>query len=178
MNLFKKLTDLIHVKRDPVGYARSIGVTVGDRVKLISIKPGFATFGSEPYLVTIGDDVTITGSVQFITHDGGVWVFNNKHNEMGDPNNIDVCGPITIGNNVFVGFGAILMPNATIEDNVVIGAGAVVTGTIPSNSVAVGVPAKVIMTIEEYRKRVERNCCHIRTLSYQEKKEYLLAKYK
>lgn len=144
---------------------------------MISIRSGYATFGSKPYLISIGDDVTIAGGVQFITHDGRVWIFNSKTNEMGYPDNIDVCGRIDIGTNVLVGFGVILMPNISIGDNVVIGAGAVVTGDTPSDSVAVGVPAKVIMTKEQYKEKVFANSCNIRTLSYEEKRKYLLERY-
>ncbi len=56
--------------------------------------------------------------------------------------------PITIGDDVWLGAGAIINPGVTIGDNVVIGAGAVVTRDIPSNSVAVGVPAKVSRSLE------------------------------
>ena len=174
LSVYNKIKDTIRVKQDPVAYARSIGVQIGERVKLISIKPGYATFGSEPFLIRIGDEVTIAGGVQFITHDGGVWVFNSKVNEATDPDNIDVCGPISIGNNVFVGYGVILMPNTRIGDNVVIGAGSVVTGNIPDDSVAVGVPAKVIMSIEGYRKKVSANAVRIRHLDPQERKQMLL----
>ena len=51
---------------------------------------------------------------------------------------------ITIGNNVWIGGGAILLPGVTIGDNVVIGAGSVVTHDIPSDSVAVGSPCRVV----------------------------------
>lgn len=169
-----KIKNELYIKRDPVGYARSMGVVVGERVKLISIKPGLGTFGSEPYLIEIGDDVTVAGGVQFLTHDGGVWVFNNKHNEMGDSENIDVCGRIKVESNVFIGYGAIVMPNVKIGRNAVIGAGAVVASDIPENSVAVGVPAKVIMSLQEYREKINTKCVRIRGLSYEEKKEYLL----
>ncbi len=52
--------------------------------------------------------------------------------------------PVTIGDNVWIGGGAILMPGITIGDNVVIGAGSVVTRDIPSDSVACGTPCRVI----------------------------------
>lgn len=104
-------------------------------------------FGGEPYLITIGDHVRITQGVKFITHDGGVWVLR-KITGLSD---IDVFGPIKIGNNVHIGWNAIIMPNVTIGDNCIIGAGAIVTKSIPSNSVAVGVPAKVIESIDEYK---------------------------
>ncbi len=51
---------------------------------------------------------------------------------------------ITIGSDVWIGAGAIILDNVKIGDGCVIGAGAVVTKSVPSYSVAVGVPAKVI----------------------------------
>lgn len=57
---------------------------------------------------------------------------------------LEYGAPITIGDNVWIGGGAIITPGVTIGDNVVIGAGSVVTKDIPSNTVAVGNPCKVI----------------------------------
>lgn len=171
ISLFHNIAAIVAVKRDPVAYARSLGVKVGADVRLISIRPGFGTFGSEPYLISIGDHVTITGGVQFVTHDGGVWVFRDK-----EPN-LDVYGLIIIGNNVFVGYGAIIMPGVQIGDNVVIGAGAVVTRDIPSNTVAVGSPAKSIMTIDQYYESIQLKKDNVRNLSVKEKRSYLLKKF-
>jgi acetyltransferase-like isoleucine patch superfamily enzyme len=56
----------------------------------------------------------------------------------------DRPGPITIGNNVWIGINATIVGPVTIGDNAVIGAGSVVLKDIPSNAVAAGVPAKVI----------------------------------
>lgn len=56
----------------------------------------------------------------------------------------DLCGPVTIGNDVWIGRRVIIMPGVTIGDGVIIGAGAVVTKDIPNYSLAGGVPAKVI----------------------------------
>lgn len=57
--------------------------------------------------------------------------------------------PVNIGNDVWIGGNVVILPGITIGNNVVIGAGAVVTHDIPDNSVAVGVPARVIKKIEE-----------------------------
>ena len=57
------------IASDPISYARHIGVRLGSDCRLLGI--GRDTFGSEPYLVRIGDHVTVTAEVRFITHDGG-----------------------------------------------------------------------------------------------------------
>ncbi len=113
---------------------------------------GKCDFGSEPYLIKLGDYVRISDHVQFITHDGGSWVFRRN----GRYKDVVRFGRIHVGNNVFLGSHSIIMPDVVIGDNVVIGAGAVVTGNIPSNSVAVGLPAKVVMTIDEYAEKMKK----------------------
>ena len=61
-----------------------------------------------------------------------------------------------MGDNVFIGAGTIVLPSVTIGDHVIIGAGSVVASDIPSDSVAAGVPAKVICSLEEYYQRNEQ----------------------
>lgn len=62
----------------------------------------------------------------------------------------DLAPPIIIGNNVFIGANSVILPSVNIGDNVVIGAGSIVTKNIPSNSIAVGNPCKVIKTKDAY----------------------------
>ena len=119
---------------------RDIG-SVGVDVRLT----GYPNFGSEPFLIEIGSHVTISANVAFVNHDGGVRVFRQS-----DPE-IHVYERISIGDRVFIGMGTIILPGVTIGNNCVIGAGSVVTRDIPSDSVAVGVPCRVIKSIEEYR---------------------------
>lgn len=104
------------------------------------------TWGSEPYLISIGRHVAIADRVQFITHDGGTWVFRE------DPRYRHVIkyGRITIHDNCFIGIGAILMPGIEIGPNAVVAAGSVVTRSVPPDSLAAGVPARVIMSTEQY----------------------------
>ena len=153
----------------PCKYARAIGVNFGKNC----VFHKSIIWGSEPYLIKIGDNVRITAGVKFITHDGGVWVLRNLY---GD-NKIDVFGGISIGNNCNIGWDAIIMPGVKIGDNCVIGAGAVVTKDIPDNSIAVGVPAKVIETVNEYYKKVKLKCDYTKGMSANDKKKYLLNKY-
>ncbi|MBQ4812044.1 acyltransferase [Pseudoalteromonas luteoviolacea] len=138
-------------KIDPVGYLRGIGVKVGENCKIFSLAPG--AMGSEPYLVSLGDSVIITQGVRFITHDGSTFLFRKEHPDL------DVMGPITIGNNVFIGMNSVIMPGVTVGDNCVIGAMSLVSKSIPAGSVVAGNPAKVIMSIDDFKsKLLERNC--------------------
>jgi len=106
---------------------------------------------SEPYLVEIGDNNLFAGGCRLVTHDGGVKVLNTLGYFNGKQ--MDKMGRIKIGSNVFLGLDTIVMPNVIIGDNVIVGARSIVSKNIPSNSVAIGSPAKVICTIEEYYKR-------------------------
>lgn len=126
-------------------YLRKKGITIGDKTRL---NCSVAAFGTEPYLITIGYDCLVTCGVHFVTHDGGVKVLSDLGYFQGE--RMDMIAPIHVGNNVYIGSGAYIMPGVTIGDNCVIGAAAVVTKDIPANSVAVGIPARVIKTIDEY----------------------------
>lgn len=57
--------------------------------------------------------------------------------------------PVKIGNNVWIGAGAIVLPGVTVGDNSIIGAGSVVTRDVPANVVAVGNPCRILKEIEE-----------------------------
>lgn len=149
---------------------RRRGMHIGEHCELYKN----VTYPSEPYLCSIGNNVRITNGVKFITHDGGVWVLRNQENLK----NVDVFGKITIGNNVHIGMNAIIMPGVTIGNNVVIGCSAVVTHDIPDNSIAVGVPARVIETYDEYLEKVKKKCDYTKHMSAEDKRKYLLNKYK
>ena len=100
----------------------------------------------------IGDNVRITHGVQILTHDYSKSVLQTKYDE-----NIGEGVETVIGNNVFIGMGAILLMGAHVGDNVIIGAGSVVHGNIPDDVVIAGNPARVICTLQEHlKKRRER----------------------
>ncbi len=152
-----------------IQYLRNKGMQIGSGCSISKD----VQFGTEPYLIKIGNDVRLTSSVKFVTHDGGMWVLRNKYN-MPDA---DKFGTIEIGNNVNIGWNTIIMPNVMIGDNCVIGAGAIVTRSIPSNSVAAGIPARVIETIDEYYEKNISKMDFIKELSPEKKKAYLMDKY-
>ena len=152
--------------RKPVAYLRSMGVKIGEHCSIASN----VQFGSEPYMITIGDHVRLTENVRLVTHDGGLWVVRELKEEY---KNADIFKPIVIGNNVHVGVNSIIMPGVTIGNNVIIGCGAVVTKDIPDNSVAVGVPAKVIETVDEYIEKNNDKYIYTKNLSFEEKRKIL-----
>jgi len=114
-------------------YLRNKGVKIGEGCKIHTV-----SFSTEPYLIEIGNGARIASGTQFITHDGSVNCF---------PGEVDggIFGKIKLGNNVFIGNKSIILLNTTIGDNCVIGAGSVVRGQFPNDSVIVGNPAKVLM---------------------------------
>lgn len=167
MSLLSRLGLRPPPKQIPIKDVRALGVRIGEDCRIYV----GVDFGSEPYLVSIGNHVTLTSGVRIVTHDGGVWVFREEFPE------IDLFAPVKIGNNVFVGYNAILLPGTEIGDQCIIGAGAVVTGYIPPGSVAVGIPAKVITTVEEYKARALERASHIRNKSPEEKRRILLQRF-
>jgi acetyltransferase-like isoleucine patch superfamily enzyme len=133
-------------------YSRYYKIKIGENSRFTGKR---ISFGSEPFLVEIGDNVTITSGVTFQTHDGGVGLFRKEYP------GINVFGRIKVGNNVFIGQDAMIMFGVTIGDNVVIGARSVVTKNVPSNVVVAGVPARIIRTLDEYKANVLKKAIYI-----------------
>ena len=97
--------------------------------------------------IVVGDHALIAPNVQIYT----AFHPTNAAERFGKPmadGSFEFCktqtAPVTIGDNVWIGGGAILLPGVTIGDNVVIGAGSVVTKDIPSNTIAYGNPCRVV----------------------------------
>lgn len=113
------------------------GLKVGKNFKMIGqniIDP------SHCWHIEIGDNVVLAPRVHILAHDASTGLFVGYTK----------VANVKIGNNVFIGASSTILPGVTIGDNVIIGAGSVVSKSIPSNSLAVGVPAKVISTLEDY----------------------------
>ncbi|MCF6242208.1 MAG: acyltransferase [Bacteroidales bacterium] len=148
-----------------IRYLRRKGVKIGDDCLIFTIN-----FSTEPYLIKIGNHVVVSPGVTFITHDGSVWLFRDKYP------NITVFGNITVGNNTFIGINCIILPGTEIGENCIIGAGSVVRGKIPDNSVVMGNPAKVVMKTEIAEKFLVNNKNRVDTkhMSPQERKMALL----
>lgn len=160
-----KLIEFIAKRKFPLWYAKKKGITFGVNCRLINV-----SYSTEPYLITLGDHVSVTYS-HFETHDGGVWVLRDKYPE------IDIVKPIKVGNNVFIGYGCIILPGTVIGNNVIIGARSVVSGNIPDNVVVAGVPARVIRSIDSYEERVIPHSCDTAKMSPLDKQHYYLKFY-
>ena len=122
----------------------SMGMKVGKNFGRLN---GVILDPSHCWLIEIGDDVTLAPRVHILCHDASTKAFMN----------FTKVGNVTIGNRVFIGAESVVLPGVTIGDDVVIGANSTVTHDIPTNSVAVGSPARVICTLAEYiQKEKER----------------------
>ena len=131
---------------------------------------GETNFGSEPYLITIGDNTTVSFDVAFVTHDAATRVVRNLPKQNKET---VIYGTINVGKNCFIGCRSVILPNVTIGDNVIIGAGSIVNKDIPSNSVAAGTPCKVICTLDEYIEKHKDDFLYMVSLPFDKKKEFL-----
>ena len=121
-------------------YLKSRGMKVGKDTYIYSCR-NFD--GAWPWLIEIGDRVTVSTNVTILGHDAST-------NVVGCGTKL---GKVKIGNDVFIGTGAIILCGTRIGDRVVIGAGSVVSGNIESGGVYAGCPAKRICSIEEYGEK-------------------------
>jgi len=104
---------------------------------------------ADPSLTRVGNNVHFSNCAIF-GHDGSIAMLNKAYNVQ-----LDAVGKVDIRDNVFIGFGAIVLPNVTIGPNAIVAAGAVVTRDVPPNSVVAGVPAKVIGKLDELVARMQ-----------------------
>ncbi|MBE6950617.1 MAG: acyltransferase [Ruminococcaceae bacterium] len=136
MNLIKELLYRIrgeYTTEKLISMGMHVGLNFG-RLNGVILDP------SHCWLITIGDNVTMAPRVHILCHDASTKQFLGYTK----------IGRVDIGNNVFIGAESVVLPGVTIGDNVIIGANSTVTRDIPANSVAVGSPARVICTLEEY----------------------------
>lgn len=163
------------MERESLQKSISKGLKIG---KGCSLVPPGPDFGSEPYLIEIGDNTTVSFDVAFVTHDAGTRVLRNLAKPGSKEKETVIYGKIKIGNNCFIGCRSTILPGVTIGDNTIIGAGSIVNRDIPANSVAAGVPCKVICSLEEYKEKHKEDFLYMVNLPADEKKKYLLDLFK
>lgn len=145
VNLIKKCFKKPLSMQEYIQSLRDRGVSIGENVDIIKSHIDYA----HGFLISIGNNVTITNAC-VLTHDASL------KKQIG----YSRIGRVDIGNDVFIGYGAIVLPNVKIGNNVIIGAGSVVTQDIPDNSVAVGSPARVVGkyfdTVNKQQERLKK----------------------
>ena len=128
-----------------------MGLKVGSNFKRLN---GVILDPSHCWLINIGDNVTMAPRVHILAHDASTKTFLDYTK----------IGCVNIGDNVFIGAESVILPGVTIGDNVIIGANSTVTHDIPENSVAVGSPARVICSLDEYiskeKTRMSSSCVY------------------
>lgn len=138
-NIIRSILVKLHIISPPeirmVELLRKKGVVIGDNVHIYNS----SVDGNYGASVTIGNNVTITGAC-ILAHDA------STKKALG----YTKVGRVHIGNNVFIGYGSVILPETFIGDNVIIGAGSIVRGKVDSNSVVVGNPAKKVCSYSEY----------------------------
>jgi len=138
--MIKKI--LYRIFRGTPPYTREQLIKFGARVGT-NFYNGAIIDRGQAFLLTIGNDVTLS-ACRILLHDA------STKRALGYTR----VGRVEIGNNVFVGANAIILPNVKIGSNVIIGAGSVVSGDIPSDCVAVGNPCHPIKSYNEF---IEQN---------------------
>ncbi len=135
INFIKAIKKKSWAERHPEEFAKEIGVILKGKVHFHTTPINM--FGSEPWMITLGDNVHITGEVRFITHDGGTLPLRK---EVPD---LEITKPIVVGNDVFIGLRSLILPGVTIGNRCIVAAGSVVTKSIPDNQVWGGGACKV-----------------------------------
>lgn len=130
-----------------IKHLRSKGMKIGKHL-LIPELHSIVIDETRPWLIEIGDDVVITAGTTILTHGYDLTVLRKYYGEL-----YGSSGKVVIGNNVFIGTRTTILKGITIGNNVIIGANSLVNKSVPDNCVVAGNPARVIMTLDEYREK-------------------------
>ena len=151
-----------HFIVSPEKEARHKGVKIGKNSLILT-----RNWSSEPYLITIGDNVQVTQDVFFHTH-GGAHTARQMYPDF------DVFGKITIEDWCYIGANSQIMPGVTIGEGALVAAGSIVTKSVAPHTVVGGNPAKYICSIDEYIKKNLQFNINTKHLSAVAKKKILM----
>lgn len=144
-----------------VSYFRRKGIVIGEGCMIYS-----SIETPEPYLISIGNNVTVAGDVKFITHDNSISKVLPQYSV--------TVGRIAIGHNVFIGARVLIMPGVSVGNNCIIAAGSVVTKSFSENLIIAGNPAKIISDINAYKEKIAFYGLYTDGIGYNEKKKLIL----
>jgi len=154
---------------DRSAYLRHLGVRLGEQCIIHSY-----SFGSEPWLVELGDRVVLAEGATFITHDGTHRIFRDRVPGLSKFGNS--YGTIKVYNNCFIGMNTIILPDVKIGPNSIVASGSTVNKDIPPNTVVGGSPAKVICSLDEYVEKYKEKMFHISAVNRKELRRELTQK--
>ncbi len=101
---------------------------------------------TEPYLVRLGENVTISGNVTFVTHDNSISKLSSDY--------VNLFGYITVGNNCFLGQNSTIMYGCTLANNIIVASGSVVCNSFMEENIIIGGnPAKKIGTWKDLKSK-------------------------
>ena len=140
---------------------RQSGIAVGEGCRIYT-----PISSNEPSLIQIGNDVTISADVTFVTHDNSIL-------KVLEPMT-DAVGPITVGDRCFIGQRSILMLGITLGENCVVGTGSVVTHSFPPHSVIAGNPARRICSTEEMAEKYREKSFDFSIIPKGKRNQYIL----
>ena len=110
-------------------------------------------FGSEPFLIEIGDQTQIAGGTRFVNHGGTTKTVRR----LPGFEDVRIFGRIKVGKNCTIGSNCIIQQNVEIGDNCILGASSVLTHSMPPNSVFSGNPARFVCSVEQYAESILEN---------------------
>ena len=129
------------LRHQTIWQLRRNGATIGENVSLNSATIDYKS----ACMIEIGSNVTIS-MANILAHDASTWIAIGYTK----------IAKTTIGNNVFIGAGSVVLPGSHIGNKVIVGAGTVVRGDIPDNSVFIGNPGRIVCTYDEYISKNEK----------------------
>ena len=133
-----------------VSYLRSQGMLIGENTIIYS--PMHCVIDqTRPWMIEIGDNVSITEGVTILTHGYDWSVLKGKYGDV-----LGSAGRVRIGDNVFIGMNATILKGVTVGNNVIIGANSLINKDVPSDCVVVGNPQRIVCSIDEYLERRRR----------------------
>ena len=139
---------------------RNSGIKIGERCRIYTFVQS-----NEPSMISIGNDVTISSEVAFVTYDNSIL-------KVLDPKT-DVVGKITVGDNCFIGQRSILMLGVSLGENCIVGAGAVVTRSVPPHTVVAGNPARKICATEEMAEKYKDFAIDFGVIPFSQRNDYI-----
>lgn len=137
----KFIAKIQEYRNDPIRIAkvyRDQGIKIGENAYIYS----WCLDTEFPELIEMGNNVCISANVRILTHDASLRKIGYTK-----------YGKVSIGNDVMIGYGSIILPNTHLGNDVIVGAGAVVKGDIPDNSIVIGNPCKIVGKTSDYFDR-------------------------